>query len=373
MPILLLAVGFLAMIGLLSLKKDSPKKAPEARAKVVETAVVSLHPVQSEIIAYGRVTSAQPVHLHSEVAGTIENGDIPFQPAQSFSKGDLLLKIDDRQARLDLNSMKSDLMTALATVLPEIKVDFPDEFQVWQDYFNNCQFDKKISPLPEAANQKIKLFLSRFNVYKLYFSVRDLEILLEKHYLYAAFDGSIVSADLRVGSTARNGSLLGEIINLEQMEVAVPIKAADIPLIDRSRPVMFSSSEMPGEWTGDIVRVGSNVDTRSQTVDVYISVHDGLEVALLNGVFLEAHITGKTIDSAFTLPPKAIYEDRFVYVIKDGKLATSEVSIVRKETSRFIVNGEIEVGDTVVIEAMQGVSPGMPASSRNAAGESRER
>ncbi len=166
-------------------------------------------------------------------------------------------------------------MTALANVLPEIKVDFPDEYQKWQDYFNSCQFNSKLSPLPETDNPKIKLFLSRFNVYTIYFSVRDLEIRLDKHDFYAQFDGSIVTADLRAGSTARVGSLLGEIINLEQMEVSVPIEAGDVQWIDRSRPVTFTSSEIPGEWTGRVSRVGSDIDARTQTVELYMSIDAG--------------------------------------------------------------------------------------------------
>jgi membrane fusion protein (multidrug efflux system) len=366
-PVLIVVAGYLAMMGLLSLKKEPPKRLPETRAKIVETAIVRLQPVRSEILAYGRVSSVQPVRLNAEVAGTLEQGDIPFKPAQPFSKGDLLVKVDDRQARFILNSTISDLMTALAAVLPEIKVDFPGEYQVWQDYFDSCQFDKKIASLPEAENQRIRLFLSRFNVYKLYFSVRNLEILLDKHYFFAPFNGSIVSTALRVGSTVQNGTLLGDIINLEQLEIEMPVNADDIPWIDQQLPVEFTSSEISGQWTGKITRIGSDIDTRTQTVQVYASIDDGPEASLLNGTFLEAHIPGKSIDSAFAVPPKAIYDDDYVYLIEEGKLARQPVRILRWESNHVIVGGGIANGDTLVVEIMQGVAPGMPAQSRTTA------
>jgi RND family efflux transporter MFP subunit len=258
-------------------------------------------------------------------------------------------------------------MTALAAVLPEIKVDFPGEYQVWQDYFDSCQFDKKIASLPEAENQRIRLFLSRFNVYKLYFSVRNLEILLDKHYFFAPFNGSIVSTALRVGSTVQNGTLLGDIINLEQLEIEMPVNADDIPWIDQQLPVEFTSSEISGQWTGKITRIGSDIDTRTQTVQVYASIDDGPEASLLNGTFLEAHIPGKSIDSAFAVPPKAIYDDDYVYLIEEGKLARQPVRILRWESNHVIVGGGIANGDTLVVEIMQGVAPGMPAQSRTTA------
>ncbi len=371
LSIVILATGFLGMWALLSLKTGSPKRPPEIRTKMVETAIVLLQPVQTSIITYGRVASSQPVLLNAEVAGTLQPGSISFKPAQSFSKGDLLVKIDDRQARLNLNSMLSDLLTALATVLPEIKVDFPDEYQVWQDYFNSCQFDKKIAPLPETSNPKIKLFLSRFNVHKLYFSVRNLEILLDKHYFYAPFNGSIVSANLRVGSSVRVGTLLGEIINLEQMEVAMPVEAKDIRWIDRQQLITFTSTEIPGKWTGNITRIGSDIDTRSQTVQIHVSMNNEPGAALLNGTFLEARIPGHRIDNAYAIPPKAIYEDKYVYLITDGKLKRSPVTIVRREPNRIIIDDGIMDGDTLVVEIMQGVAPGMPASARTMSTENR--
>jgi len=372
MPVAILLVAALATVGLISLKSEPEKRPPATRAKIVATEIVDLGDVQTEVTAYGRVASSQPVQLTAEVSGTLEAGDVPFKPSQSFKKGDLLLKIDDRQATLNMNSAKSDLMTALATVLPEIKVDFPDEYQAWQSYFDSCQFGKNVQPLPETKNPRIKLFLSRFNVYKLYFTVRDLEILLEKHYFYAPFDGSIVSTALRAGSTARTGTNLGGIINLEQMEVAVPVEADDIRWIDKDRPVTFTSTEVAGQWTGRISRIGSDIDTRTQTVQVYMSIDNGHRAALFNGVFLEAHIPGRLVKDATVVPPKAIYEDGYVYVIVDGKLVRRDVKIVRRENTRTIVNGGLNNGDTLVVDIMQGVAPGMSAQPRLEVSEARE-
>ncbi len=291
-------------------------------------------------------------------------GNLPFQPSQSFKKSDLLAKIDDRQAVLRLNSTKSDLLTALATVLPEIKLDFPEEYQVWQDYFDDCSFDSRLTELPETENPKIKLFLSRFNVYKLYFSVRDLEITLDKHYIYAPFNGSIVSTGLRVGSTAGMGSLLGEIINLEEMEVEVPVAVSDVQWFDKNSPVRFTSSEIPGEWKGRITRIGSNIDRRTQTVKVFLSVDQRGQGALLNGVFLEAHIAGTIIERAVRIPSKALYQEKYVYLISDGQLEYREVTVARQQSDAVIVSGGLRESDTLVTDALMGVAPGMPATPR---------
>ncbi|MCP4580546.1 MAG: efflux RND transporter periplasmic adaptor subunit [candidate division Zixibacteria bacterium] len=371
LPAVILIAGYAIMWLFFNLKSDPPKRNTTQRTKIVETDIVNLAGIPAKIVAYGRAASAQPVQLYSEVSGILMEGGLPFQPAQSFKKGDLLLKIDDRQSTLTLNSTKSDLLTALATVLPEIKVDFPEEYQVWQKYFDNCKFGVKLEELPRTDNQKIKLFLSRFNVYKLYFAVRDLEIRLAKHYFYAPFNGSIVIANLRVGSTARNGTLLGEIINLEKLEVEVPVSIQDIQWIDKSNPVRLKSSEITGDWTGKVTRVGSAIDNRTQSIQVFIEIDKNQDFPVFDGVFFEATIPGRRINNAYILPHRALYNEEYVYLISDGKLEYREIEVARSENGSVIISSGLNIGDTLVIEAMQGVYAGMPARSKTTSAESR--
>jgi len=366
LPIAIVAIAALIMVGLLSLRKDPPKRPPENLVKIVETVTVQQHEVLTKISAYGRVASSDPIVLYAEGTGTLEPGDLPFKPAQTFRKGDVLVKIDDRQTQLNLNTTKSDLMTALARVLPEIKADFPDEYPAWQTYFDDLDFGSGLEPLPETVDSRVRMFLSRFNIYKLYFTILDLEILLDKHALKAPFDGSIVSTALRTGSTANRGARLAEIISLEDMEVAAQVAAEDLVWIDRNQPVTLTSTEISGRWTGRIVRVGSNIDSRTQTVDVHIAVDKSASETLLSGTFLQAHILGKSVANAFPIPPRAVYEDRFVYVIVDGLLEKREVVIERRERDAVIISSGLNNGNVLVSEIMQGIEPGMPAQSRQA-------
>jgi len=364
LPVLIVIAGFAAMRFLASFKTAPEKKKPEPVVKIVETRRVELEDVPAEIVAYGRLASSQPVILYSEVVGTLQRGDLNFRPGQSFKKGNLLLKIDTRQITLEINTAKSDLLNALASVLPEIKLDFPEKFPVWQDYFNNCRFDKKIPKLPAAANQKIKLYLSRFNVYKIFFTIRDLEILYEKHFFYAPFKGSIVSAELRVGSNARTGTRLGEIINLEDLEAEMPVPADDIRWIDRNKPVNLTSSEIEGTWTGTIRRIGKTIDTRTQTVQIYIEVDQSGDENLYDGVFLKAHIHGLNIPNAFVVPREALYEEQFVYLLEDEKLSYRSVQVARRQPDYVIVNGGLNDGDLLVVEMLQGVTSGVLAQPK---------
>jgi len=363
LPVVVIAIAAVLMFVFLGMREEQQKRTPAPRARIVDARQVTLGPVRAEITAHGTLLSGQPVEVYSEVAGTLMPGTVPFQPAQYFKKGDILLRIDDRQIQLERQATISDLMNALANVLPEIRSEFPNEYPVWERYFNSLEFDKPIPSLPETSNQRIKLFLSRFNVYRLYFSVLDLQIEQGKYIIRAGFDGAIVSTALRAGSNVRGGSLIGSIINLQDLEVVVPLATDDLPWIDIDGETVFTAADLEGEWSGSIRRVGRSIEANSQTIPVYVEIDPEFAGNLPEGVFFNADLPGKSIDNAIEVPRRAVYEQEYVYVIRDGKLEYRQVHVVREQTTTVVVDGGLSDGDTLVIEPLQGVSPGMLASA----------
>jgi len=362
-PLIILVLAFLVMKVLTSFKEEQPKRSATVKPRLVETQIVELGDVPASLTTFGTLASSQPVSLISEVSGTLKPGTIKFQPAQSFKKGDLLLKVDDRQIKLQLNSTKSDLLTALATLMPEIKVSTPEIFQIWQSYFDTINFEDPIQPLPETSDQRLKALLARYNIYRLYFSVQDLEIRAGKHYFYAPFNGSIVSAQLRVGSTAAPGTRLAEIINLDELEVEIQVPAADIRWIEMNAKVDLTTPDGSIQWKGHIDRIGNVIDTRSQSIFAYIKLDDTADVTPTAGVFLRADIEAETIPNGIKVPRKAVYEESYVFLVQDSKFVQRDIDIAFDEGDYYILDGGLASGDTLVSELLQGVSAGMPAKA----------
>lgn len=358
--VLLGGIGLYLLLG--SFASGPQQRQIPLTRKLVNIKKIEPGQLDAQITAYGRLVSSQPVVLTAEVAGTLLQGDIPFQPAQKFRKGQVLLRIDDRQTRYDLNSVKSDFLTSLANVLPEIKIDFPEEYPRWQAYFDRCGFEDELPPLPDAGNDRIKLFLARFNVYKLYFSSNNLQIRLSKHQIRAPFNGAIQTVNLRVGSTAAVNTRLAEIINLDAMEIEVPVPAADISWINQKSPVRLTSAEIAGEWQGKIARVGSALNSQTQTIPVYIRPqnNDGL----FEGAFLRAEFRGRTVENAVAIPQSLLYEGDIVYLVQNNRLQRRKVEVARKEAEIFLINGGLQSGDSLVAEVLQGVAEGMPVQPR---------
>lgn len=362
-PLLLLFIGFVLMRVLSSFKDEKPKRSSQIRPRTVAAAIVELKEVPAHLTTFGTLASSQPVTLISEVSGTLQAGDIKFQPAQSFKQGDLLLKVDDRQIKHELNSIKSDLLTALASLMPEIKVSTPAIFKVWQNYFDSIRFDLPLNELPETDDQRIKALLARYNIYKLYFSAQTLEIRLSKHYFYAPFNGSIVTAQLRVGSTAAPGTRLAELINLDELEVEIQVPAQDVHWLRKNAPTRLSTPDGSVSWTGHVDRIGNMIDERSQSIFAYIKLDETGNTIPVAGIFLRAEIDAGMIPNAIRVARSAVYEESYVFLIDSSKFIQREIKVAFDEKDYYILDDGLVVGDTLVTELLQGVSAGMPAKA----------
>ena len=92
---------------------------------------------------------------------------------------------------------------------------------------------------------------------------------------------------------------------------------------------------------------------------------------VFEAIFIQAHIPGKVVENAMSVPRKALYNDDYVYCIKNGRLDYRQVQIARRETDSVIVTGGLAIGDTLVVEVMQGVASGMIARPKSTAPEER--
>jgi hypothetical protein len=146
--------------------------------------------------------------------------------------------------------------------------------------------------------------------------------------------------------------------------VEIQVAVEELQWIDRSKPVEFTSSEFSGNWGGWIKRIGSSVDDRTQTVSVFMSINSNSKLPLIDGKFLEAKISGKIVEDAYPIPRRAVYGENIVYKVKDGLFENAAITIAKNEPKFIIANGGLSDGDTLVVDVLQGISPGMAAEAR---------
>lgn len=330
-------------------QKEAPKdqKAIVAK-KVVETKKVNYESLKTNVVTYGRVETAQSLDLLSEVSGRMFEGRVRLKAGENFSKGTLLFYIDDQEASLNLKSQKSNFLRDLAGILPDLKVDFNDNFDSWQKYFSALDIEKRFPDLPKSVSEKEKTFLATKGIFSTYYSIMSAEVRLDKHKYYAPFSGSVTEVMMQSGSFVNPGTKIGRVMREGLHELKVSVETKDIPWIQQNSPVKIYSEEAQKYWDGSVVRISDYVNQNTQSIDVFIAIQsDGDKI--YDGQFFQAAIPARTITDGMIMPRNAIYNGDEVFVVEDSLLKVRQINVVRLTDENAIFNGLQEGEDLVVM------------------------
>jgi membrane fusion protein, multidrug efflux system len=352
--------GSILLKNFMATLKETPEKQqqPEFK-KFVRTRTVHYQDINSEVVAYGRVRTSAPLDLISEVSGRLEQGSVQLKEGQRFRKGALLFKIDDTEARLTLQSQKSDFLKDVASILPDIKIDMNDNFQEWDSYFKRIDLEKPLPSLPEAKTDKEKTFLATRGIYSKFYSIKSLESRLSKHNFYAPFDGSITLVNLQIGSFVNSGNNIGRVLRSDMMELKLSVDTKDIAWVRIGGPVRIVSEDQVNEWKGKISRISEFVNSNTQSIDVFVDIFPG-QAPIYDGQYFKAAIPGTVIKTAMEMPRNAIFEGNQVYLLRDSSLQAATVNIVKLNPETAIIN-ELASGSELVVEPLVNAYSGMKA------------
>ena len=360
--ILVFAFGLAAYFS--SQKKEPEIEKPPVPKKIVQTKSVRYDDIQTDIVAYGRVEPAQSLDLLAEVSGRMFQGKVRLKEGQNFLKGALLFYIDDREAAFELKSDKSNFLRDLASILPDLKLDFSDNYDVWNAYFNSLDIHGSFADLPRLKSEKERIFLATKGIFSSFYSIKSSEIKLTKHKFYAPFNGSITEVSLQSGSFVNPGARIGKIIRSQAHELKVAVESEDILWVQQNSPVKVYSDKTRQYWNGKVVRISDYINQNTQSVDVFIAIEsNGQRKRIYDGQFFRAAIPAGKVVNGMILPRNAIYNKDEVFVVQDSLLAVRKVNVMRLMEENAIVNG-LDEGTNVVIEQLIGAYNNMEVEKR---------
>ena len=356
--IAILFLSVLAMNYFAGLKETPEILIPEGVARKVKANPVKYEQVSYTISSTGRLGSQSYVDIISEVQGEILAGNVPLKKGQRFKKGDLLIRIYDEITDYNLKAAKSRFQNSIANILPDFKIDYPEDYQKIRDFFDAVKIDKPLPALPEITSDQQRIFLASRNILNDYFTIKSNEIQLGKHRIYAPFNGTFTEVMLEVGSIANPGSRLARIINTGMLELEVPINVTDVKWINKGDKVLVTSEDGSDEWTGTIIRKADYVDRSTQSVSVFISVKNNADHLLYEGQYLMASFDGEITGNAMEIPRRAVFNNNMVYVVSDSTLRKAEINILKINQQSMIFNG-LDEGVHVVVEPLINVVEGV--------------
>ena len=356
---ILIVVGGGALIGyyLLLMKPEPPRTTPETPVRLVQTRIVDYDRVKTSIRVPGRLASQRVVDIISEVQGKILPGDVPLKKGQSFSEGDLLCTIYEKELALNIKAAKSRFLNALANALADIKFDFPDQYENVLNFFESVELDKPMPEMPEISDGSLKVFLASRDILNQYYSIKVSEDRLTRHYITAPFDGTIMEVSLEVGGIANPGTRIAKIIKTDLLELEVPIEIDDLQWVTAGDIVTVVDEYETRSWRGEVVRISEFVDPATQSASVFVQIKNQEENPIYAGMFLEAWFDEKIVEDAMVIPRQAVFNQNEVFIVRNSALQKRKINVRKINQNSVIFNG-LEEGEELVVEPLVNVKEG---------------
>ena len=357
---LIVLLGGSAALSLLFVSmKPEPPRRPEADLKrLVKAETVEYSEIISPLIEEGRVVPSNEIALISEASGKIEKGTVDLRKGTSFKKGQLLAVIYKDEVELALKARKSRFLTAITTILPDIKVDYPEHYESYLAFFNKIDMDEELPGMPKNNDEKLKIYLASQNVLSEYYGILQDEKRLSRHSLYAPFTGTFTQVNFEIGAFVNTGGQIARMIRTDQVEVEVPVKNDNSQWI-KIGDIVNVHSENGAVRNGIVVRKSDFIDASTQRRSIFVQVQNSKNYKVLTGEYKLVEFPGQNIESAMEIPRSAIMNSNEVFIVIDGNLKKAQINPIKWNETTVVFNG-LEEGSKVVTEALVNVKENTP-------------
>ena len=335
--------------------KTTPKPRPEKVVKTVMVETVKNGNVPIIVPANGNLVAKRRVELYAEVQGVFKSGNKLFKPGQEYRAGEILIRIDAAEYYANVQSSKSNLYNLITSIMPDLRLDYPEVFDKWQSFLANFDINKSVPPLPEMNTDKEKYFISGRGILTNYYTIKNLEQRLAKYTIAAPFNGVLTEALVTEGTLVRSGQKLGEFINTNDYELEVAISKTYSDLLNVGEVVQLKSIDNNKTYQGKVTRINGRVDLASQTITAFIEVKDP---DLREGMYLEAHLKAKEEPNAIEINRSLLLETEQIYVVRDSVLDLIPVKPVYFSDNKVVLK-DVPDGITILSKPVMGAYAGM--------------
>lgn len=396
------AGGFLVLA---SLKKPPAEVENGERALKVDVIEVAAKSTAVQITGYGEVRSLNSVKISAEVAGQVQSVHPRLEVGEVIPAGELLFEIDSRdyaaavaQSQAEVAQWSSSLQRLrkqYATDAERLKTlersrDLAKaEFDRINDLFlshsvgtrsgvdraeqaYNAALDQSDQMAQSVAVYPIRIRETQSSLAGAKARLQRAEVSLERCSVKAPFTGRLTQAAVEMGQYVAPGQMLVTIADDTVLEIQVPLDSRDVRqwLQFKSggdatagawfgRPdkvtckIRWTEDKQGHVWNGVLHRVVTfDQKTRTVTVAVRVAASDARSVdkglPLVEGMFCEVEIPGRTLAQAYPVPRAAVSFKNTVFTASDQRLKTIAVEVARVDNDFAYITGGLSDGDRVI-------------------------
>lgn len=331
--LVILAVG--AAVGYRLIDGDKAAQGGRERPpSVVNTRLPERDRVKDVVESVGNLRAPRAVELTAEVSGRVVA--LNLQAGSTVSEGELLLRLDDRQAKAELQVIESQLADARRQLKRAQRLRSNNSISL-------AEVDELRTAVSVAEAQR-----------------EAAQVRLDNHRIVAPFTGVIGLTDIDVGAYVSAGSAVTTLDSSNPMELNFAVPERFLGEVSLGQSVSGQSPAFPDrEFTGELVELGSRINelNRSLPVRALIDNPDGV---LRPGQFMSATLTLRERD-ALVIPEQAVMirgDEQYVFVADDGIARRITVKLGSRQPGWVEVAEGLSANDEVIVTGQDRISSG---------------
>ena len=398
LPLLVFALGIAGAFWLVTHRKTIepvPLKKQTPLIEVTEVALVNHQPV---IRSQGRVLARKEVAVIPQVGGQVVEVSAKLNEGYLINVGEILVRIDDEDYRLNLRRAEADILMAKASMTNALAQVASAKAQAIQAEARLASEEAEASAarkewrllgregdppalllrepqiresqtaiaaaraLEEAASAGLKsgeasLFAAE--------AAKERALLdLERCMIRAPFDARVVLGSVDVGSTVSQATTVALLQRIDVAEVRLPLSRRQLKLLGpvpdaKQRPIRLTIGDE--QWTARFDRLVGVVDPATHTQSVIAHVpnpYNSGGAILKFGAFVSAELQGDIREDVSVLPEEALRGNDAVFLYRDGKLSRKVVRIIELIDRKVVVGG-LTAGERVCVTELDSFVEGM--------------
>ncbi len=367
LPLLILLAAAAVVAVLLRTRpvvETAPREIAPPPVRVVAARPTS---VELRVRSQGSVVPVTEADLVSEVAGNIVWTAESFEVGGFFDAGDVLLRLDRRDYELAVASARASVAQArVALTREEAEAEVARE--EWEDLGEPGEPGPLVLREPQLEEARARVEAAGANQARA-------ELDLSRTAIRAPFAGRLRVKRVDRGEFVNRGVPLATIYSVDAAEVTLPVPDSELAFLELplgselggAGPRAVLQAEFAGgrhEWEAQIVRVGGEIDPATRMVNLIARVQDPYRAAsgrppLSVGLFVDAEILGRSVDSVFEVPRGALVGADRLWLVEDGRLMLRRVGILRSDPDVAIVSEGLASGDLVSLTILETAVDGM--------------
>jgi len=300
----------------------------------VNAVVIQPTLLNNRIFTTGTLLANEEVELQPEIAGRVT--DVFFTEGSKVKKGDVLIRINDRELKAQLKGKEIEEKQASDLEARECRL-----FEI--KGISQEEYDKVANALKMIQAQK-----------------EVIEAQLAQTEIIAPFDGIIGLRYVSPGSYVSTDMLVATMQDVYPIKVEFSVPEKYVKQIKKGTEITVLVGNSKEEYKGVVYAVESKIDLATRTIKARARIPNP-NGDLIPGSFAKVDITLEQLPNAIVIPSESIIPEmngEKVFICVNGKARSVPVKTsIRTENSIQIVEG-LNPQDTLVVTGLLQLSDG---------------